>query len=84
MNCIKTDAPIWTKINRKIECLKCERDYLINKLDSIVPLQRLDSHSSGIDQLGQVYGLGRVDSPQINQVLQSFQRQRLVLRTAAG
>lgn len=56
--------------------------YLINKLDSIVSLQRLDCHSSSIDKLGQVYGLGWVDSSQINQVLQSFQRQRLVLRPA--
>lgn len=47
--------------------------YLINKLDSIVPLQRLDRHSSGIDELGQVYGLGRVNTAQIDQVLQSFQ-----------
>lgn len=60
------------------------RDYLVDQLDSIVPLQRLDCHSSSIDQLGQVYGLGRVDSSQIDQVLQSLQRQRLVLRTAAG
>lgn len=56
--------------------------YLINKLDSIVPLQRLDRHSSGIDELGQVYGLGRVNTAQIDQVLQSFQWQRLVLRTS--
>lgn len=53
--------------------------YLINELDSIVPLQRLDGHSSGVDQLCQVYRVGRVDSSQIDEVLQSPQRQRLVL-----
>lgn len=55
--------------------------YLINKLDTVVPLQRLDCHSSGIDQLCQVDGLGRVHSSQIDQVLQPLQRQRLVLRS---
>lgn len=59
-----------------------DSNYLINKLDSIVSLQRLDCHSSSIDKLGQVYGLGGVHSSQVNQVLQSFQRQRLVLRPA--
>lgn len=47
--------------------------YLVNKLDTIVPLQRLDRHSSGIDQLCQVDRLGRVHSSQVDQVLQSFQ-----------
>lgn len=54
--------------------------YLINKLDTIVPLQRLDRHSSGIDQLCQVDGLARVHSSQVDEVLQPFQRQRPVLR----
>lgn len=47
--------------------------YLINELDPIVSLQWLDCHSPAVDKLGQVYGLGGVDSSQINQVLQSFQ-----------
>lgn len=47
--------------------------YLINKLDTVVSLQRLDCHSSGIDQLCQVDGLVRVHPSQIDQVLQSFQ-----------
>lgn len=60
------------------------RDYLIDQLDSIVPLQRLDSHSSGIDELGQVYGLGWVHSAQIDQILKPFQSKRLVLGTPTG
>lgn len=55
-----------------ITCFK-RHPYLINKMDTIVPLQRLDCHSSGIDQLCQVNRLGRVHSSQIDQVLQSFQ-----------
>lgn len=57
--------------------------YLVYKLDSIVLLQGLDRHSSGVDELGQVYGLRRVHSSQIDQVLESLQRQGLVLRPAA-
>lgn len=60
--------------------IKCT--YLVNELDSVISLQRLDRHSSGVDQLGQVYGVGRVNSSQINQVLKSLQGKRLVLRTA--
>lgn len=56
--------------------------YFIDQLDSIVPFQRLDCHSSGIHELGQVYGLACVDTSQIDQVLEPLQRQRLVLRPA--
>lgn len=58
--------------------------YLLNQLDAVVPLERLDGHSSAIDQLCQVDGLAGVHPSQIHQVLQALQRQGLVLRPPAG
>lgn len=66
---------------RGTQSMNQAKTYLVDKLNSVVPLHRLDGHSSGIDQLGQVYGLRWIHPSQINQVLQSFQRQRRVLRT---
>lgn len=74
LNCILIGGKCETSA---IKCI-----YLVNELDSVISLQRLDRHSSGVDQLGQVYGVGRVNSSQINEVLKSLQGQRLVLRTA--
>lgn len=69
-------------LRRINKCFEEYSIYFIDQLDTIVPLQRLDCHSSGIHQLGQVYGLACIDTSQINQVLETLQRQRLVLRPA--
>ena len=58
--------------------------HLVYELDPEVPLLGLDGDPPGIDQLGQVYGLGRVQAAHVDQVLQTLQRQGLVLGPAAG
>ena len=58
--------------------------HLVYKLDPKVPLRGLDSDPPGVDQLGQVYGLGRVEAAHVDQVLKTLQRQGLVLGPVAG
>lgn len=61
---------IWSMIRCINKWFEEHSIYFIDQLDSVVPLQRLDCHSSGINQLGQVYGLACIDTPQIDQVLE--------------
>lgn len=58
--------------------------YLLHQVDTVIPLERLHCHPSGVSELSQVNRLSGVHSAQIDQVLQPLETQRLVLTSEAG